>query len=260
MRRLPAHDSGRPVRSGAPASSRGVLSDIRLFLVNRPAIPTRVHSDTRPEREDHSQRILQRLGIDVSQYGVLNIHRIGVAAPARLVFEELRRQTVIETCWPRHLAALQPMDDGFEHVRVFLLGRRERLFGLRSGFLGLDFIPLFKLDILKVQDCPSPTEVDNARFLLYSCSGGYPIGILGIYVRSSIPAQGEAEQSQVFFVVSFDFFGRKGWLVTSVVKRLWERIHDRATANMVNRFKGLSEARFDALREGRRTVETAQSP
>lgn len=227
----------------------GVLSDIRHFLFNRPAVSTRVRPASRTEREEHSERILQRLGIDVSDYGVLNIHRIGVQAPGQLVFEELRHRTVIQACWPRYLAALEPTDDAFEHMRVFLLGERDRLFGLRSGFLGLDFIPLFRLDLLKVQDHPSPTGVDNARFLLYSCNGGYPIGILGIYVRSPIPARGETEQTQVFFVVSFDFFGRKGWLVRSVVKPVWEWLHDRVTANMLNRFKALSEDRFDGLRQ-----------
>jgi len=248
------------VRRGVPTRGHGVFSDIQRFLVHRPAIPTRVHSASRREQEDHSQRIRQRLGIDVSQYGVLNIHRIGVAAPSRLIFEELRRRTVIETCWPRHLAALQPTDDGFEHIRVFLFDRRESLFGLRSGLLGLKFVPLFELDLLRAQDCPDQSDADNARFLLYECSGGYPIGILGIYVRSSISARGEAEQSQVFFVVSFDFFGRKGWLVRSVVKPLWELFHDRVTANILNRFKGLSEGRFEGLQGGRDTVEPARSP
>ncbi len=254
MRRLPAPDAGRPVRGGAPSPGRGVLSDIWLFLLHQPAIPTLARADSRQEREDYDQRILQRLGTDVADYEVLNVHRIGVAAPGRFVFEELRRWAVIENCWPRYLAALERVDGGIECVRVFLLGRRETLFGLRSGFLGLDFIPLFQLDMLKIQDDPSPTEVDNARFLLYSCTGGYPIGILGIYVRSSIPAQGEAEQSQIFFVVSFDFYGKKDWSGAGVVKRFWEWIHNRVTANILNRFKDLCEARFDDLREGRESA------
>ncbi len=213
---------------------------------------TLVRCTSQDERDDYSQRVLQRLDVDVSAYRVLNIHRIGVEAPARLVFEELRQWSTVETCWPRHLAALERVDGGTECIRVFLLGRRERLFGLRSGFLGLHFVPLFQLDLLRMQDWPGPLDVDNARYLLYACRGGYPIGFLGIYVRSSAADRGETGTSQVFFMVSFDFYGRKSWWPgVRVVNHIWERVHNRATANMLNRFKELCEARFEEVREGK---------
>jgi len=239
-----------PGRRQAPKPSPGLLSDVWHFILRPPAVPTLVRYTSPDERDDYRLRVLQRLGIDVTGYGVLNIHGIPVAAPARLVFDELRRWATIETCWPRHLAALERVDGGIECVRVFLLDRRESLFGLRSGFLGLDFIPLFQLDLLKVQDSPGPLDVDNARFLLYACSGGYPIGFLGIYVRSSADGPGEVGTSQVFFMVSFDFYGRKSWPGVRLVKAVWERIHNRATANILNRFKLLCEARFDEIRQG----------
>jgi hypothetical protein len=99
------------------------------------------------------------------------------------------------------------------------------------------------MDLLKLQDSPGPQDLDNARYLIYACRGGYPIGILVTYVRSSIASLGETEDTQVFFVVSFDFYGRKDWRAMRLVKPAWEWIHNRATANMLNRFKGLCEAR-----------------
>jgi hypothetical protein len=183
-----------------------------------------------------------------------------VAAPVGFVFEELRRWAVVETCWPRHLATPERVDEDMASVKIFRLGRRETLFGLRNGFLGIDFIPLFRLDLLKLQDSPGPMDVDNARFLLYACRGGYPIGILAIYVRSSIAARGEAEESQMFFVVSFDFYGRKSWTGTRLVTRLWEWVHNRATAKILNRFKDLCEARFGRLAAGGPIEDGGTSP
>lgn len=244
--------AGEHVRATAPAPGRSVLSDVRDFFVHRPAIPTLVRYNSSDERQDYTARIFQRLGIDVASYRVLNIHRIGIPAPARLVFELLREPDTARVCWPGHLAALEQPEGDLARVQVYLLGRRESLFGLRNGFLGLRFIPLFWMDLLKVQDSPGPLDVDNARFLLYACDGGYPIGFLGIYVRSSVAELGEPaeSQSQLFFMVSFDFYGRKNWPGVRVVNRVWEWVHNRATANMLNRFRDLCRARFDDLRAG----------
>ena len=68
---------------------------------------------------------------------------------------------------------------------------------------------------------------DNARFLLYECSGGYPIGIFTIYVRSSIANQQETEQSQLFMMVGFNFYGKENWSKANLFNRIWESIHDR---------------------------------
>lgn len=242
-------DRSSPVVS--PAPSRSLLSDLRQFVVRRPTAPTLVRFASPEARQEAGSRILQRLGVCVSQYGVLNVHRIGVAAPGRLIFEEFASGAVAEACWPNHLAALDRDGGGIEHVRVFLLDRRVTLFGLRSGFLGLDFIPLFQLDLLKRQDTAAPDAVDDGRFLLYSCSGGYPIGIFGVYVRSSLPGTDEEGESQVFILVSFNFFGKRTWPGLGLVQRVWEWVHNRVTSNVLNRLKNLCEARCRDVRGGR---------
>jgi len=61
-----------------PEKSRGIVSDIRFFIFHKPAIRTLIEFSNAAEREDYSHRIMQRTGIDVTQYSVLNIHRIGI--------------------------------------------------------------------------------------------------------------------------------------------------------------------------------------
>lgn len=230
VRRNAQEEERSVARVPAPLPSRGVLEDLRLYVLRRPARATLVAADSPEQREELTRRILQRLGVNVASYVVLSLHRIGVEAPARSVFEELQRWDVTESCWPRHLAALERVNDQVDCVRVCLLGWQ-----------------LFQMDLLERQDVPSPLDVDNTRLLLYSCSGGYPIGIFSVVVRSSLDALGEREQSQVFFLVSFDFWGKKGARRIRLVKPVWEWIHNRVTANILNRFKALCEARFQEL-------------
>jgi len=236
--------------AGRPAKSRNLLSDIRYFILKKPAIPTLVEYESLAEREDNCQRILQRLGVSVTKYAVLNEHRIGVDAPVGFVFEELLGWDAGSLCWPNHIARPERESDGLECVRFFLFDKRESLFGLKSGFLGLDFIPLFQIDKLKFQEEPDPS-FDNARYLLYECSGGYPIGIFYIYTRSSIAARGETDLAQVFFGVGFNFYGREDWPKRRFINRLWESVHNRVTANILNRFKQLCEVKFLAVTGGR---------
>jgi hypothetical protein len=237
-------------RPALPAESRNLLSDIVSFVLKKPAIPTLVQYGSVAEREDNCQRILQRLGVSVTEYAVLNEHRIGIEAPVGFVFEELLGWDAGSLCWPNRIATPERESGGLERVRFFLLNRRESLFGLKNGFLGLDFIPLFQIDKLKFQEEPDPS-FDNARYLLYDCSGGYPIGIFYVYVRSSIAARGEAHSTQVFFGVGFDFYGREDWPKLHVINRLWEAVHNRVTANMLNRFKKMCEVKFLAVTGGR---------
>ena len=95
---------------------------------------------------------------------------------------------------------------------------------------------------------PDPDEFDNARYLLYDCSGGYPIGIFSMYVRSSIAEQHEVEPTQLFLVVGFNFYGRENWSRKRIINRTWEGVHNRVTANVMNRFKQLCEWRFEKIR------------
>ena len=116
--------------------------------------------------------------------------------------------------------------------------------------MGRSFIPLFKLDALHFQKIPDLSDSDNARFLLYKCSGGYPIGIFSLYVRSSIVQQYEPEQSQLFLMVGFNFYGKEQWSKRSPFNRVWESIHDRVTSNVLTRIKQLSEWRFTKTQSG----------
>jgi hypothetical protein len=229
-------------------SIRGIISDIRAFLLHRPEIPTLIEFESEAEREDYSERILQRIGMDVREYAVLNIHRIGIEAPVRLVFEELMDWDSDSTTWPHHLALVERIDGSIEQIDIFLLGQKKTLFGVWNGFLGLRFIPLFRMDALEIRDTPEPSDVDNARYLLYGCSGGYPIGIFVLYARSPIADRGEVEQTQLFSGVGFNFYGELNWGGPKIVNRVWERVHNRVTANVLARIKQQCESEFCRVR------------
>ena len=225
------------------ADSRSVLSDLELYFLRRPAIPTLIRFSSEAEREDYTFRIKQRLGISVDEYRVLNIHTIGIDAPVRHVFEEIMRWRGDAPCWPNHIATVDHMDRTREHVRILLLGGLRRLTGGRWP-LAHGLGTLFKLDALRIQPVPDGADFDNARYLLYECHGGYPIGVFAIYARSSIAEQGETGATQYFNAVGFNFYGRRWWPGIRLVSRLWEGIHNRVMANVMNRFKQLCETRF----------------
>jgi len=221
-----------------PKRSRGILHDLRIFLARTPAIPTLIKASDPDTREDYIQRIRQRLGISVAGYGVLNLHRIGIEAPGRLAFEELLTWHDASSWWPNHLATVHRVEDGIERIRMFLFGTRG------------SSIPLFRLNAIRLQRDPGVGDFDNARYVLYETSGGYPVGIFGIFVRSRIADRGEDEDSQLFFAVGFNFYGKKDWPHRHVINPVWEWVHNRATANILNRFKRVCEWRFAQLGEG----------
>ena len=225
-------------------TSGGILADIKNFFLKKPTIQTLINFKSCAERENYTQRILQRLGISVADYAVLNIHQIGINAPARYVYEELLKWDGDSTCWPNHIATVDRINGSLENIHIFLFGQEKYPFGFKKGFLGLKYIPLFDLRALRFQHVPDPSDFDNARYLLYSCRGGYPIGIFSIYVRSSIAEQNEAERTQLFLMVGFNFYGKKGWIETQLLNKIWEMIHNRITANLMNRFKQLCEWRL----------------
>lgn len=225
-------------------------ADVWQYILRRPPRRTRARPIGPDQREDFQFRILQRLGISVADYSVLNIHRVGIAAPVAVVWEEVLHWRPDGGYWPNTLARVIGSDPRFERAEVFLLGRTTSLFGLRNGFLGLDFIPLFRVELLRRQSRPQPGDVDNARYFLYRCSGGYPIGVFAIYVRSAIAALQEAEPTQLFFLVSFDFFGRKDWLAARALRPVWTALHDRVTGHFLCRFGNHCEARFRELQDG----------
>jgi uncharacterized protein YbjT (DUF2867 family) len=227
-----------------PLPVRGVLGDIAAFLLRTPRVPTRIDFSSDAEREDYSKRVLQRLGRDVSGYSVLNLHRIGIEAPTRYVFEELLEWDRDSTCWPNELATIESEGGGLGDLRVQAFGKS----WLR--YLRPRRAPLFRLRLIERKEVPSPADPDNARFLLYRCEGGYPIGIFTFYVRSSIPGRGELGSTQVFVGAGFDFYGKERWPLFHPVNRVWETIHDRATRNMLNRFKQLCEWNFARTQAG----------
>jgi len=216
------------------AHTQGLWADITGYVLRRPARPTRVPIVTVALREDYEDRILQRLGIRVHDYSVLNVNRIGIDAPTTFVWDAVANWRPDEGYWPNTLARAEFSSSLPRSVQV-------RLFGA---------IPMFQLDMLRYQDTPGLTEVDNARYLIHRCSGGYPMGVFSIYVRSRIEAEDEAEPTQLFFVISFDFFGRKNWLGTKLVRPFWEEIHNRVTGHTLNRFKAHCESGFAAVRTG----------
>ena len=108
-------------------------------------------------------------------------------------------------------ATLERVNGDVEHLNVYLLGRKKRFLGLNYDLLGLNVVPLFTMKAIKVQRVPAPSDFDSPRYVLYDCSGGYPVGVFGCYVRSPIADLGEKEQSQVFMSVVFNFYGREDW-------------------------------------------------
>lgn len=232
-----------------PVRSTGTLSDFRFFFLHRPAIPTLVKFTTEADRRDYDQRILQRLEIDVAEYAILNVHKIGIDAPVRYVFEEMLKWDGDSTCWPNYIAEVERADGRLEQIGIFLFGRRKYPFGIKGGFFGFKYIPLFNLNLVKIQPLPNPSDVDNARFLLFESSGGYPIGIFALYVRSSIAAESETEASQLFCVVGFNFYGDEKRSHIRIVNGLWESIHNKVTSNVMNRFKQLCEWKFHRVQE-----------
>ena len=233
-----------------PTRSQGILSDIRLFYLHKPAIPTLIEFATDSEKENYSQRILQRVEIDVTKYAILNIHRIGIQAPVQYVFGEILKWDGDSTCWPNHIAAVERVDGRLENMNIFLFGRRKNPLGFKRGLFGLEFIPLFNLNAVKIKHLPGPSDIDNARFVLFESSGGYPIGNFIMYVRSSIAAQGETERAQMFFMVGFNFYGKEKRSNIGIVNKIWESVHNRVTTNILNRFKQLCEWRFQKVQDG----------
>jgi hypothetical protein len=242
------NDQHRP--SITPPRSEGLLTDIRYFLMHKPAVQTLIDFTSPAERENYSKRIMQRLDISVDEYRILNIHQIGINAPVQYVYEELQKWDFNSICWPKYIATVGRIDERLEHIELFLFGKNNRLGRLKNGLLGSKSIPLFNLDAIKFQHSPDPSDVDNARYLLYQCSGGYPIGIFAIYVRSPIRDEGEMEPAQLFFTVGFNFYGNKDWSDNLVVNKVWEKIHNRVTANVLNRIKQYCEGQFQEIVDG----------
>ena len=231
-----------------------MFTDIWYFFFHKPE-KTLIDLSTEEARENYNKRIVQRFGIDPERFSVLNIHKIGVEAPPSYVFDELLRWNGDSTCWPNYLAKIDLVDNKLENIRVLLFGKEKYPFGFKNSFLGMKLLPLFKMNAIRIKKVPDTFDFDNARYLLYECSGGYPIGIFFMYVRSSIEDMGETEQSQLFLCVGFNFYGKENRSSrVRIFDKIWQIIHNRVTSNVVSRIKQLAEWRLNKLQ-----VQTAKS-
>jgi len=208
----------------------GIVSDIRHYFFHKPELETQVRMDSDEVREHYCKSILQRIGIDVHQFGLQNIHRIGIEAPTSYLFNELMKWNGDSICWPNHIARVNLQDGRIENIIITLPG---------------GFYKLFVMQAIRIHQIPAANDTDNARYFLYQCSGGYPIGIFSLYVRSSIPERGEKEMSQLLFLTSFNFYGRQSWSRVPALRRAWEFVHNRVTSNVACRFKQLVEWKFE---------------
>ena len=225
--------------------SNGILDDIKYFFLQTPKVKTLIKFNSKEDRHRYNESIMQRISVDVDKYKMLNIHRIGVEAPASYLFEELMRWNGDSMCWPNHIAKVNRINNKLENIQISLFGRSTPSFKKRKGIFGSHVIQLFMMKALRIQQTPAPYDTDNARYLLYQCSGGYPIGVFSMYVRSSIPERGEKEMSQLFIMVSFNFYGKQISRNMNIVNRIWEGVHNRVTAHVAYRFKRLCEWKFE---------------
>lgn len=235
-----------------PSRSKGLITDILYFLLHKPKHHTFIKFNSAEERYNYNHRVIQRIGIDTNRYSVLNINKIGIEAPVSYIFNELLQWNGDPTCWPNHIAKVDRIENDVNKIRILPCGWKRYPFKFMKSFFGLPLIPLFFLNVIRIKKVPDNFDIDNARYLLYECSGGYPIGILAIYVRSSIPDFGEVTKSQLIFGVGFNFFGNEKWQEKrKLVSAVWEWVHNRVTANVLNRVKQLSEWRIDTIQENK---------
>jgi hypothetical protein len=151
--------------------STSLWSDLRYYFFTNPKIKTLVKYNSPSEREGFSQRILQRLNVDVTKYSVLNIHKIGIDVPTRHVFEELLHWDGNSDYWPNQIARIKRINGNLEKILIYILGLEKikfKFFGPRE----IKLTPLFNMTALKFQYTPPDSDADNARYLLYECSGG----------------------------------------------------------------------------------------
>lgn len=238
----------KDIHKKSPSRSKGLWTDIKYFLLHKPEQSTLIKYATDEERDNYNLRMMQRTGIDPNKYSVLNIHKIGVEAPVSYIFNELLQWNGDSTCWPNHIAKVDRIENDLKRIQIQPFGWKKYPFRFMKSFFGFKLIPLFLLNAIQVKQVPDCFDFDNARYLLYKCSGGYPIGVYLMYVRSSIPSMGEVAQSQLIFAVSFNFYGNEDWQNhRKLVNRIWESVHNRVTSNVLNRIKQLGEWRIETI-------------
>jgi hypothetical protein len=142
-----------------PPKSTGIFSDIRLFFLDKPDIETHIRLHSEEERMFYSKNILQRTGIGVDTFSVLNIHRIGIETPVSFVFEELLKWNGDSSCWPNHIAKVTLKNDKLDKIKVNLFGWPSDPFKPKKGLASLQLFHLFNMNAIKIQYTPDPFDL-----------------------------------------------------------------------------------------------------
>ncbi len=232
-----------------PARSENIVSDFRSFFLHVPETKTFVEINSEEDRKKYSQLIFRRTGIGVDKYRMLNIHRIRIDAPSKFIFEELMTWDGNSSWWPNYIAKANLVNGSLENIKITLFGFSQNIFKLRNGIFGYHLLHLFNLNAIKIQKDP---DSNNGRLLLYRCSGGYPIGVFAMYARDSIAEQDEAGMSQLFIVVGFNFYGNKNLSNLNLLNRTWEKVHNKVTANVMDKIKLKCEWNYNYLKRDKK--------
>lgn len=233
---------------------QSVFRDLIIYFFPAPLYDTLIKFSSIKERVRYSNLVLQRLHVEVSEYHVLNIHKIGINVPPEYIFEELLQWNGNSHFWPNQIARVRRINDQLENIVIFTLGIEK----IRIPWftpLQLKIKPLFNLSAIKIQHVNKKPEPSDSGYLLYECSGGYPIGIFSLYVRKSVPDEKENETAQLFSIVAFNFYGKKNWFNANILNPVWKKIHNRVSANVLNRIKQIMENKFKGhIKTGKKYV------
>ncbi|HEY9115318.1 MAG TPA: hypothetical protein VIN10_11520 [Bacteroidales bacterium] len=243
MNRKIEHNNSPKFSERKYTKSNSILSDIRYFFIQKSEIDTLVKFQPENGRQQYNQLIFDRIGLEVDKFKMLNIHQIAIDVPVDFLFGELMKWNSDSCWWPNHIAKVHALDDRLSRINVFLFGKINFSFKKQKKSPEFHLLRLFNFKLIKKENNSSP-ENKNAHYLLYECSGGYPIGVFSLFMRDSIPENNETCKSQLFMMVSFNFYGIKSLSRIKMITKTWEAIHNRVTSNSLNRIKNYCEMNF----------------
>jgi hypothetical protein len=233
---MPTDRAAKAERAVGPQNRFARLwRDFVSFFVRQPGEPTHIDLSLPELRQEYDRRVFERVGVSVADNDVLNIHRIGINAPPDFVWQVWARRDPEAYYWPTRIAFPSLRNQSRNEGALLLFGR--------------PYLRLFRAVLIRRHDVPQDSDPHEGRYALYRCTGGYPIGIFGMYARPRNVTEGDIEPTQVFFLVAFDFFGRKHWLGSRAVRPIWESIHNRVTTQVLNRFKAHCESAYARAQE-----------
>jgi len=226
--------------------STNIFSDIKYFLFDKPYINTFIKINSPSIRKFYDDLIQKRIEYKVSDYNLLNIHQIGIEAPAQFVFNELIKWNSDSCWWPNHIARVNVLDSEQSKINIFLFGKLSLKRNVKTRSPGFHLLRLFNLTLIKKEGNIENKSKENIHYLLYKCSGGYPIGVFSLFTRDSDPDKNESNKSQLFMMVSFNPHGIKLLSKIKLVTKIWELIHNRVASNSLYRIKGFCEQNYQA--------------